>query len=166
MSQVLIITGMHRSATSLIASLFGAGGVHLGEQLLEADYRNPRGFFEDADFFDFHENALLARGETILLDHPFGFLPTADEAARADALLRARATLPLWGWKDPRTCLFFDFWNERLPHAQWVLVYRHPFEVLLSLLRRNEGDMPGVLRGLDAWCTYNASLLEIRQRIP
>lgn len=166
MSQVLIITGMHRSATSLIASWLSAGGVPLGEQLLEPDSRNPRGFFEDADFFDFQENALLARGETILLEHAFAFAPTAEEGARADALLAARAKLPRWGWKDPRTCLFFDFWNERLPHAQWLLVYRHPLEVLLSLMRRNEGNMPGLLRGLDTWQIYNERLLEIRRRAP
>ncbi|MDP4350266.1 hypothetical protein QSG17_25820, partial [Escherichia coli] len=42
-----------------------------------------------------------------------------------------------WGWKDPRTTLFLDFWSEFLPDARYLLVFRRPWEVVDSLFRRN-----------------------------
>jgi hypothetical protein len=43
----IVVTGMHRSGTSLSASILAALGVAMGEQLLPADAANPRGYFED-----------------------------------------------------------------------------------------------------------------------
>ncbi len=166
MPNVLVITGMHRSATSLIASLFQRAGVTLGAQLLPADQRNPRGFFEDVDFYEFHERALRERGQSILVDRTFQFTPTADEDARANELLAARAPLAVWGWKDPRTSLFLEFWRAKIPDAHFLFVYRHPFDVLRSLMRRKEWHMFGLLEGLDAWYAYNERLLAMRATAP
>jgi len=46
-SDFLILTGMHRSGTSLMASILQSAGVNVGKNLLEPDKRNPHGFFED-----------------------------------------------------------------------------------------------------------------------
>jgi hypothetical protein len=46
----LIVTGMHRSGTSLLASFLRAAGINLGENLYPADSANPLGYFEDLDF--------------------------------------------------------------------------------------------------------------------
>ena len=170
MSRVLILTGMHRSATSLIASLFQRAGVHLGAQLLEANAQNPRGFFEDVEFYEFHERALRERGKHILVDRAFQFVPTAQENKNADALIESRAQYALWGWKDPRTSLFLEFWREHLLASDrttfFLLVYRHPFDVLLSLMRRNQLHMLGLLEGLEAWYAYNRALAEFRAQHP
>ncbi len=165
-SQVLILTGMHRSATSLVASLLERAGVHLGTRLLAPNAQNPRGFFEDVEFYKFHENALHARGQNILVSRTFTFEPTPEEHTRADALLAARAQYPLWGWKDPRTSLFLDFWREKIPHAFFLFLYRHPFDVLLSMMRRNEWYMLGLWEGLEAWYAYNRALANFRAQHP
>ena len=55
---VLVITGMHRSGTSLIAAILREAGVHLGDQLIGADTGNIRGHFEDVDFVQFHQTVL------------------------------------------------------------------------------------------------------------
>ena len=91
MSQVLLITGMHRSATSLIASLFEGAGVHLGERLLAPNAQNPRGFFEDVEFFEFHRAALRARAPSILVDRSFKFIPDENEKEQAAALKTRRS---------------------------------------------------------------------------
>lgn len=158
MSRVLVITGMHRSGTSLVASLFERAGLNLGSALLAPGADNPLGYFEDAEFVRWHEEALHARRQTILASRDFTFTPTDAEAARADELIAARAAQPLWGWKDPRTCLFLDFWSARLPAARYLFVYRHPFDVLLSLARRGEVVGFDFYSGLEAWYTYNARL--------
>ncbi len=166
MSHVLILTGMHRSATSLIASLFQRAGVHFGAQLLEANSQNPRGFFEDVEFYEFHERVLHARGKAILVERDFHFEPTTQEHARANELLAARAQFGVWGWKDPRTSLFLEFWREKIPNAHFLFVYRHPFDVLLSLMRRNQLRMLGLLEGLEAWYAYNRALADFHTRHP
>ena len=42
-------------------------------------------------------------------------VPVFEERART--LVSARASRPFWGWKDPRTCLFLEFWDRLLPQA-------------------------------------------------
>jgi predicted O-methyltransferase YrrM len=160
-SQVLVITGMHRSGTSLVSSLIQAAGVHVGENLISANVANPRGYFEDVDFYEFHERALHARGRSYLYaDVENGdFEPTAEELSHAHLLVSERMHNRLWGWKDPRTALFLDFWRQLVPEARFLFVYRHPLDVLLSLLRRGEFDEhPNFAAGLRAWQAYNSRI--------
>lgn len=58
----LLVYGMHRSGTSLTASLFHAAGVRQGDQLLGANHRNDRGHYEDLGINEFHRTALHAQG--------------------------------------------------------------------------------------------------------
>src|SRR5215213_1983981 len=55
MNKVLIILGMHRSGTSLIANWLHECGLHLGERLLAEGASNAKGHFEDLDFLELHE---------------------------------------------------------------------------------------------------------------
>ena len=160
MAHAVIITGMHRSGTSLLSSLLQRSGVNVGERLIAANSANPRGYFEDVDFYEFHEGLLHQRGQTYLhVNDNFTFQPTDSETAGANKLIAERSHLQMWGWKDPRTSLFLDFWRGLLPHGRFLFVFRHPIEVLLSLLRRGEFDShPTLLAGLNAWHTYNQKI--------
>ncbi|MGL4512468.1 MAG: sulfotransferase family protein [Lacipirellulaceae bacterium] len=157
MSKAVVITGMHRSGTSMVSSVLKMAGLPIGDFLIAGNQANPRGYFEDVDFYAFHERALHRRDQSYLHVEPwFRFEPSADESADATALVAARAKRALWGWKDPRTCLFLDFWASVLVDAVFVLVYRRPIDVLMSLLRRGEFDAnPQPIAGLDAWRVYN-----------
>lgn len=165
-SPAVIITGMHRSGTSLMANLLHKLGVKLGDRLLERDSSNPHGFYEDVDFYTFHQQALHTRGRTLLVGDDFVFDPTATELERAQTLIEQRTDQPVWGWKDPRTALFLDFWHQFLPQARFLFVYRHPLEVLISLVRRGHDALPGLLEGLQAWCSYNTRLADFYERHP
>src|SRR5262245_52069690 len=160
MSLIIVTTGMHRSGTSLVSSLLQEAGVHVGEQLLAPNVANPHGFFEDVDFYEFHEELLRDRGQSYLyVDNAFAFEPTAADLERASQLIAERAHRPCWGWKDPRTALFLDFWHQQLPDARYLFVYRHPLAVLLSLVRRGEFEgSPNLSAGLAAWQVYNDRL--------
>lgn len=166
MGQALIISGMHRSGTSLIAGMLAQAGVDLGDRLVPPASDNPLGFFEDADFVAFHESCLSARGETLLVTRPFEFIPTAAENTSANQLIAARSGRELWGWKDPRTCLFLDFWREHLPDARFLFVYRPPLEVLMSLVRRGQFRDLGLMDGLAAWRVYNTQVAAFCARYP
>jgi len=174
----VVIAGMHRSGTSLVASYLASLGVHMGDRLLPADPRNPRGYFEDADFVELHGRILrdcTVAGEA---GHPdWGWTesgrldraPLARYAGEARSLVARRAGTPgIWGWKDPRTTLLLDFWDEILQgRALYILPYRFPWEVADSMqrlgaeifLRNPEWAYP-------IWTFYNRHLLDFHRRHP
>jgi hypothetical protein len=181
MSPPVIITGMHRSGTSLLASLLHRAGLHLGERLLGPGPGNRRGYFEDLDFVEFHDELFAALGTTLYLDSPMRGQPSGRDRARAAALIEARSPQPAWGWKDPRTALFLDFWLDQVPAARFVFVYREPAAVVDSLRRRRDPPMYLQFRGavalerlgfprfragraLRVWHVYNAQILSFVER--
>lgn len=167
--RVLVLTGMHRSGTSLLAGMAIQAGIDMGKRLLPAGNGNPRGHFEDLDFVDFHEACLRRRGARPLRP-PAGGVPRlgGDEVREARAIFARRAGIPIWGWKDPRTILFLPDWAALLPAAFYLLVYRHPVEVVLSLLRRgHEPELRLDPRlGIAAWLVYNRQLLAFHEQCP
>jgi glycosyltransferase involved in cell wall biosynthesis len=160
--RVLVVSGMHRSGTSLIGSLLHRSGGRMGEALLPADAHNRPGYFEDLEFLDLNRRMLAA---TVPADRPghadWGWTEDRDASgidagrldsfvAEADALVARRrvraagvehtggAVLPFqgcWGWKDPRTSVLLDFWDTRVPDARYVFVYRSPWDVADSMQR-------------------------------
>jgi GT2 family glycosyltransferase len=174
----LVITGMHRSGTSLVASWLAAAGVDLGARLLAADAGNPTGYFEDLGFLDLDRRMLreaVPEGEA---GHPDwgwteserldrGRFAAHREAARA--LIAAAQDRPgpggPWGWKDPRTTLLLDFWDDLLPEARYILLYRFPWEVADSMQRLGADvflDHPGYAYRI--WAFYNRHLLDFFSR--
>lgn len=158
----LVITGMHRSGTSLLASLFAGAGVHVGTRLIGASRGNDRGHWEDLDFYELHARILEANGVG-----NEGFSCTADLIVppplrdQAAAVIAAKAVATPWGWKDPRTTLFLDFWQSLLPEAVFVFVFRSPWEVADSLFRR--GDEIFVRHpafAIRVWHHYNRRILD------
>lgn len=167
----LVIGGMHRSGTSLIASLFASAGVPMGEALMGPERGNERGHFEDLEFYRLHQRALAANGlgtEGYACQGPVEVPPAL--VAEADELLERRRGLGrIWGWKDPRTVLFLEFWRPRLPEATFLFVFRRPWEVVDSLFRRGDAAFAMNPRlAVDVWIAYNRRIrdfvLEHRER--
>jgi len=158
----LIITGMHRSGTSLLARIVHHSGIDLGDRFVGARPSNPYGHFEDVEILEFQKGILLRE-----FGHPM-WVPgppplTAADRARAEELVRARKEESPWGWKEPRTSLFLDLWSELLPGAFYLFVVRHPLLVLDSLSRRNRTRFYHLGRHntfLEAWLTYNRACLD------
>jgi hypothetical protein len=158
---------MHRSGTSLVASAFRAAGIDVGSDLLGADEGNPRGHFEDRDFVRLHEEMLVTTGETWLTGTPGRSSDVRpDLVARAQSLVAARSEIDQWGWKDPRTLLFLDLWDELLPEPRYLFVYRHPVDVVLSLSRRGTELRASPWLFLRSWITHNRALLRFFERHP
>jgi hypothetical protein len=166
----IVIAGMHRSGTSLIASAFQLAGVNLGDRLIGRNRSNRRGHFEDIEFEEFHEGVLRRVDKNHLTVTQADVLQmTAEEVERAKALIVRRRERPLWGWKDPRTCLFLDFWHSLLTNPRYVFVYRHPLEIVLSLFRRRmDGEIVEVvtdpLTAIQTWVTYTQAMFDFYRR--
>ncbi|MEW6067182.1 MAG: sulfotransferase [Nitrospirota bacterium] len=164
-SKVIIIAGMHRSGTSLTTDLLRNMGVNIGNELLKVDSSNQFGFWEDMDFLGFHENLFKKRRSDYLVISPELFMPDEEETAYAKELIQKKSSQPLWGWKDPRTSLFLDFWHQLIPSANFIFVYRHPMESVLSLMKA--AHRPIVLNpggGFTSWKIYNECILRFFEK--
>ena len=137
-NKILIITGMHRSGTSVISHWLNSCGLNLGEQLLGGGIGNAEGHFEDIDFYRFHEDTLQANNLP-----PTGLttvkVPTLSDYqhGKLKSLIgfknkRSRQ----WGWKEPRTCLFLEHYRELIPDAYYLNIIRDYKAVVNSLVSR------------------------------
>ena len=162
----LIITGMHRSGTSLTTSLLESAGVHIGDRLMDAGTGNRRGHFEDWDFVDLHRRALIAQSinrEGWTTKRDLAFL--SQDRQLALELIATKSHRVIWGWKDPRTTLFLNSWQELIPHAKFIFVYRSPWDVVDSLFRRGDSifkSNPQI--AIQTWISYNQSILDFCQQ--
>ena len=170
-NSVLILTGMHRSGTSLTASLLQSAGVNLGTRLMGSEFGegNPKGHYEDLDFVEFHQNVFQSQGISIAGWTTQESIQVQEQYQEKAKILVAAKNLShsIWGWKDPRTTLFLDFWQEIIPEAQFIFVYRSPWEVIDSLYRR--GDVPFQTNpnfALETWISYNRAILNFCDRYP
>ena len=162
-SSILIIAGMHRSGTSLTASLLQSAGLHIGRKLLDQSHGASERHFENLDFFEFHKAVLRSQGgnedgwtlqETIEVDDRF--------VEQAQELVAKNAVSSVWGWKEPRTTLFLEFWANLLPEAKFLLIYRFPWEVVDSLYRRGDRvfqSQPEL--AVKMWLHYNRKILNL-----
>jgi hypothetical protein len=163
-SRVLVVTGMHRSGTSLVANYLERCGLDMGEELLPADVGNPLGYYEDVHIHDLHRELLWKAGVADAFTVTDADVPVpVDEVfrERAREIVAKRTDKAQWGWKEPRTALFLDLWDEVLPDGRFLFVFREPLAVLDSLLRRaaNESVTDRPELALVMWRIYNAEML-------
>jgi hypothetical protein len=173
-SQVVCITGMHRSATSLVASWLESSGLVLDDgRILGARVGNPKGHFEDEDFLKLHHAEIerefpSSGGWLVTRSRPIR--PNAEFESAAQKLIAERSSkFPLWGWKDPRTSLFLEHWKRWIPQMKVVLLWRPCEEVVESLLDRarrdGDNDVP-TFSAVASWRNYNRAILEFKRRWP
>lgn len=182
MGDQLIVAGFHRSGTSLVCQLLHRAGLFLGYDLLGPAFSNLHGHFEDTEILKLHQQILSDNGRTWLVSEPF--LPIATEAHWQKLkwiVERRNAEHQLWGFKDPRVCLFMMLWKHLLPNAKVLLIYRHFSDSAYSLGRRQSTELLSNPVGpqrmyrrfweepdlaLRMWLTYNGALLTFAHTYP
>lgn len=161
----VVVLGMHRSGTSMLAGLLVQGvGFNVGEPLIRPAFDNAKGFFERIDAVLQNDEFMKAQKiywdmgpkdydwEKGIQDKKSGKIKFR-EGDRALGFLNNLANAP-WLQKDPRMCITLKTWLPLLhkkPAA--VFTYRHPLEVAMSLNKRERNF--DLLRGLRLWVVYN-----------
>ncbi len=163
---------MHKSGTTLIADTLHRSGIPMVGDMAAGGYDDGNKM-ERAETRELNMELLRDDG-----GHSFRVIrPLATDAvtpahrARARAVIDGLAGAGPWGFKDPRTLLTFDFWEEMLEAPRLVGVFRDPVEVFGHYLKRagrrwisrDPAYLPDALR---AWCVYNRHLLEVKRRHP
>lgn len=151
--RVVCVLGMHRSGTSVLARAMSALGIQLGEDLLDPEEHNPKGFFEDRGVLQLNEELLARIGRqwsSVGVLDDGALAPSRHEVLfeRAIELLSDRTShFPVWGFKDPRTANLLPFWREAFNtlglRVAYLISIRNPLSVAKSLAVRD--DFP------DAW---------------
>ena len=172
-SHGLLILGMHRSGTSLLARLIQHCGIDIGARLLGGSAGNEAGHWEDAVAVELHERLLAAMGRRwhdLPVPTPAAIAAAASSDVRATLagyLSRDRGTHRNWAVKDPRLSLFAGLWVDaaRNPGIQLagLLMVRDPVEVAQSLAVRD--GLP-LGQGQLLWLEYTLAAMEQAQGIP
>lgn len=137
-NKTLIIAGMHRSGTSLTTQWLYRCGLNVGENLLGAGIGNDDGHYEDIDFYEAQKQILRNKNieDSGFTETPVpGLLPEERESLQ-DIISKKNSSFKEWGWKDPRTCLFLRDYEELLPEAYYLVVFRDWKSTVSSLISR------------------------------
>ncbi|MEE9333697.1 MAG: hypothetical protein V3U65_06365 [Granulosicoccaceae bacterium] len=181
MQRQIIVSGFHRSGTSMTMQALVNAGLYAGNSLIGGDPSNPDGHFEDIDTVNLHDAWLRELGSDWC--HT-GELPQI-EAAKATLGIapirdRLNESQRHWGVKDPRTCLFLKHWFNTLDNPAGVFIYRHYASCLHSLQRRQANELlvypttsENAIRfwtkpeiALQSWLQHNNAILTTAREFP
>ena len=147
----IIVTGIHRSGTSLLTRIMENNSVYFGKN---KDINNESIFFQNI-------NKWIMSANSSTWDNPRSFIDTINKESfdmllsKIRILLNSRSNYRYfgnrgiikkgnffnldcnWGWKDPRNIFTLPFWITLFPASKIVIVKRHPYDVSMSLIKRN-----------------------------
>jgi len=147
---MIVVTGMHRSGTSLVCQLLAGMGVSFGaaEDRFPSDRWNAAGYFEQRTVMDCNSRIVTGlprnRSRLVAWLSKLVYLTMPGAAAIARRAERERAAVAELGRqyrdgavKDPRFCLTLGSWRQAAPVRRVVVCLRQPAAVLASLGRRD-----------------------------
>jgi hypothetical protein len=137
----ILITGLPRSGTSMVAGLFDTCGAWTGTTI-PGNAANPRGYFEHAIIREEVTKKILKK-----LGHgPLGVisLPPLNLTMKVDGLCTIISDIiqrdgydgeSPWLYKDAKMSLIWPAFEKAFPEAQWIIVNRDTEAVIDSCLR-------------------------------
>lgn len=162
-----IITGMHRSGTSLVARLFYEVGADMGDPdtFYRPDRWNPEGYYEQPDIHAI--NMPLINGMWWKFAY-FNLPATRTIMRRARRMeTQIRETAHAYEGrviKETRFCLTLPAWLKYGANVQHVLIcLREPVQVARSIQKRNSTTLR---HGYNLWYAHNTRILEHAHDLP
>jgi hypothetical protein len=136
----IIIIGMHRSGTSILAKILEKSGIFMGV-LKEHNY-------EAMHFLSINQQVLWKTGshwhKPKVAKAEYWSKITAQELYKEHFRLNGRLAKwkqilrnESWGWKDPRNSYTLEMWLDKFPEAKVIHLVRNRESVIRSLQNRN-----------------------------
>lgn len=139
MTRPIIILGVDRSGTSLVAEMVHRWGAWGGDpkKLSRGDHRNPQGYWEFNPMCQVVGQLLRATEDSL-------FFPRYPEVVRekaSDPHCRGKALQLIarmeregrsWFWKEPFLSVQLPFWRQFWENPIYIVTVRHPYETALS----------------------------------
>ncbi len=165
-SRPVVVAGMHRSGTSLVAELLNAMGIYAGEpgDLAPPDIFNPTGYWEHRVAAEINREILATLGASWKNVTPIALTRLSnDYLSRAKGVVQSLQGRGPFLLKDPRISLLFPIWRNALPDAIIVIPWREPMAVAGSVANR---DRLPLLGSIALWEHYNRTLLRDTEGLP
>ncbi len=164
--KTVVVLGMHRSGTSLVAGILEKLGVNMGKRQVGVHWSNPLGHYENIDFVKMDDKILEKAGGT--WDNPPEISDilrlTSDEKLMSEIEKVVRINEDtVWGWKVPTTSLTIELYLPFLTDPHFVVCYRDPEAIARSLKKRDDMDREKALQLTDH---YIKSIKEFFRRHP
>ena len=163
----IVILGMHRAGTSVVANVLHRIGISMGDEFLNSDGFNPNGYFEDKDFLWINKG-IFENAHGIWYDPPSveniqrggeKFYNIIHETVEKK---KRKAGRNFWGWKDPRNCLTCWIYAKEIPNAKYIFVVRRPSDIKLSL-NRTHGHLANWDTVIDAYYESAENFINVRK---
>jgi GT2 family glycosyltransferase len=170
---IVVVLGMHRSGTSLLANILHLLGVDMADMSDHVSPKNAGGFWERPALVDIHDEVLEVIGRPIgqpshLLPLPAAWWRRKEVQAlkpKLVAYLREQlqqAASP-WGFKDPRTCRLLPLWWEVFREVNVEPIYLHairkPAESSTSMANKSKARKISPATGELMWLSYNYDIV-------
>jgi hypothetical protein len=130
--KTIIVLGMFRSGTSMVAGILDRLGVAMGDQMYPESRANPLGYFEDKEFMDLNRRIVDDAGGSLNDPPPLEKILYLQGKYRPAIQNMLRDNPPVWGWKDPVTALTIHLYADYLVHPYIIVCSRNPEDVALS----------------------------------
>lgn len=136
--------------------------------MVAAMHGNIRGHFEDTEFVQLHDD-ILTDNQCHMYSPKHHLKISEKRKEQALSIIsKKQNNSSNFGWKDPRSTLFLDFWLNMLPDCKFILLYRGPFSVMNSMRRRGTDRRLKVFPWLPAtaWIKYNKEIIDFHTKHP
>lgn len=158
---------MHKSGTTLIARILHESGINMGnfDTSITYDQGNQ---FERKEFQKINKHILDCgdlHSAEVITPLPKDYRNEVVGGKIRSEIQELDSLYEDWGFKDPRTCLTYDFWYEYLPEHKTIFVFRSPIEVWHHYQKnipkyRYVKRYLASVKAIKAWTMYNGCLLE------
>ena len=166
----MIVLGMHRSGTSVLARVLNLMGGYFGPEGVStgSNQENPKGFWERRDVRALNDWVLHSVGAdwNRLARFDVDNLPesiVSEFSQRAARLVLELDAHRPWFLKEPRLCILLPLWLRVLEVPIAIHIIRHPVEVAASLRTRN--GIP-IAAGLALWEKHVRSAVAMSRHLP
>lgn len=160
MEKLILILGMHRSGTSMVTGILNKMGLELGNDLMPPTTDNPKGYFENMDFFRVNEHFLIKNG---LSWNKIGNIEKKPIITEENIQLLMRTIMKyknhkVFGIKDPRICLLLPLYEQTCKELgikiEYVYIERDKKSVINSIHKRDNLPKESVSKLIDGYLKY------------
>jgi len=153
----ILVLGMHRSGTSALTGVLSLLDVYLGSELMEANFANEKGYFENNILYKINDKLLKqinsSWNDTFYDEEKLEKISGLDELKVA--LKSEFKYANTFAIKDPRLAYLFPIYKKVLKRLKIdikiILPYRNPLEVANSLKKR---DAMPLEKGMLLWAYH------------
>jgi glycosyltransferase involved in cell wall biosynthesis len=171
-ARAIVVLGMHRGGTSVLAKAVQALGVAIGDRFLASNEWNARGYFEHPDIVRLNESLLGLTGKrwSSLAVPPWEewqALTERHQDRALEILERDFGEARVFAIKDPRLSRLLPFWRSVFKRAalddSYVVALRNPVSVARSLAAR---DAFPTEKSYLLWATHLVAAIRDTQGCP